>query len=129
MKIFHQILAWSEVWALVIPLIFMIVYKGGLEYMKPIRWYVWITLLINFAIVMIYHYKVPWHFPDFLQSNNFLYNVHSIVRFFSFGWFFLLLKQPFLVTFKKLIMVGFAIYVPVNFIFFQDFFAYQSFSG
>ena len=128
-RLLHKILEWSEVWALLIPLAFMIGRRYQVSYMKPIKLYVWLALIINSAIVMIYFFKKPWNFPDELQSNNFLYNMHSVVRLLCFSWFFILLKQPFLVFFKKMIPILFIAFLLVNFIVFEDFFDYYSFSG
>lgn len=126
-----QILNWSEVWALLIPLAFMLRRGSMPAYLKPVRIYVVIALVLNIAINLIWKFKKDWGFVegDFLWSNNFLYNVHSIIRFLLFSWFFILLDQAFLKTWKKIIPVLFIVFVLVNFIFLEDFFYQWSFSG
>jgi hypothetical protein len=46
-----------------------------------------------------------------------------------FAWFFMLLDQPFLRSLKKAVPVVFGLFVLVNFIFFENFFYYWSFSS
>ena len=124
-----DILDWSEVWAPLIPLTILLIRKNQPSYLKPVKYYVIFALVINTIGNIIWDYKEVWNFPQWLQSNNFLYNFHSIVRLLLFTWFFILLKQPFLETIKKVVPVLFMVFVIVNFTFFEDFFYYWSFSG
>ncbi len=130
-KFLKEILNWSEVWALLIPLTFMLRFRNKVTYLKPVRIYVWLALLLNIAINMIWRFKEDMGFRegDFLWSNNFIYNIHSITRFLLFAWFFILLNQPFLVSFKKIVPWLFIVFVIVDFIFLEDFFYYWSFSS
>jgi hypothetical protein len=120
----QQVLDWSEVWALLIPLIFIIKRKNIPDYLRPVSIYVWITLILNIAATLIWKYKVAWGMQpgDFLWSNNFLYNTHSIIRLLLFSWFFILLRQPFMRIVKLVIPAVFLLFVLVNFIFFENFF-------
>jgi len=129
MKTIHAILTWSEVVALLIPLVFMYPVKNQPGYLKPVRIYVWTALLLNIAISLIFHYKRKWHFPQELMSNNFLYNANSVARMLLFALFFILLRQPFMQGIKKAIPVLFILFLAVNFLFFEDFFYYHSLSG
>ena len=124
-----DILDWSEVWAPLIPLTILLIRKNQPSYLKPVIYYVIFALVINTIGNIIWDFKKAWNFPQWLQSNNFLYNLHSIVRLLLFTWFFILLKQPFLETIKKVVPVLFMVFVLINFIFFEDFFYYWSFSG
>ncbi len=131
MKTLKTILDWSEVWAPFIPLAFLGGKKKLHTYLKPVRLYIWLALLINIFIIIIWKrnkLSLP-EFPDFLQSNNFLYNVHSIVRFLLFAWFFTLLDQPFLRILKKIVPGIYIILVLFNFLYLEDFFYYWSFSN
>ena len=130
-KFLHFVSDWSEIWALLIPFGFMLRYKSHHAYLKPVRLYVIVALILNIAATLLWKFKEDWGFKpgDFWWSNNFIYNIHSIARFLFFTWFFILLKQPFLTTAKKWVPVLFVIFVIVNFAFFEDFFFYQSFSG
>ncbi|MDZ4795255.1 MAG: hypothetical protein SGI83_13325 [Bacteroidota bacterium] len=127
----HFLSDWSEIWALLIPLAFMLRYKNKYAYLKPVKGYIWVALLLNTAATLLWKFKVNLGFRegDFFWSNNFFYNIHSIARLLFFSWFFILLHQPFLVRLKKAIPLLFIVFVLVNFIFFEDFFYYWSFSG
>ncbi|SEB15051.1 hypothetical protein [Pedobacter hartonius] len=126
LKIFQMIIDWSEVWSLLIPLTILLTKKQP-AVLKPVVFYVWIALLINLAT------DLTWKFRHLLtetqNSNNYLYNIHSIIRFLLFSLFFIRLNQPFLVHIKKLIPVFFILFVLINFWFFESFFDYWKFSS
>jgi len=130
----QQILDCSEIWALFIPLILMVSGKENTAYLKPVRIYVWVALIISVLIVLIAK-RNQWFglpketSPEWIGSNNFLYNLLSTVRFLLFSWFFILLNQKTLSTVKKVIPLVFIFCFVINFIFFEDFFSYWSFSG
>lgn len=129
-----QVLDSSETWALFIPLVFMLRYKSKEAYLKPVSMYVYIALLLNIAITIISKRNEWFNWPKetdpkWLGSNNFIYNIHSIIRLLLFSWFFILLNQKFLAGFKKIIPVLFVVCTAINFIILEDFFNYMSFSG
>lgn len=121
---YKEITDWSEVWALLIPLFFL--FKKGEKpaYLKPVRIYVVLALIINIAAISIQKFKESWGFQlgDFFYSNNFLYNIHSVIRLLLFSWFFHLLNQRFMIRLKALIPFGFIAFVLINFIFLENFF-------
>jgi len=122
-KFIHEILDWSEVWALLIPLAFLLWKNNKATYLKPVRIYIITALVINIAIVLIAEYKAKWGFTedDLLWNNNFLYNIGSLLRLFLFAWFFILLRQPFMPRLKVILPFVFLVFVLVNFIFFENF--------
>ena len=125
---FKLILNWSEVWALLIPLTFIIIKGKNIPlYLKPIRIYVWVALILNVAADLLRRFKIKWgfHDGDLLWSNNFLYNTHSIARLLLFSYFFILLKQRFMHRVKVIIPVLFVIFVIVNFTFHEKYFDYK----
>ena len=128
---YKQITDWSEVWALLIPLFFLLRQKNKSPYLKPVKLYVIIYLIINIAAISIQKYKIQWgyHPGDFLYSNNFLYNIHSIIRLFLFSWFFILLNQKFMHRVKAIIPFAFIAFVIINFVFFENFFNRYSLSS
>ena len=130
-NIIRQLLDWSEVWAFLIPVPFMLIHKKHAGYLKPVRIYIWIAIVLTLAINIIWKFKEDFGLQkgDFWWSNNFLYNIHSIFRFVLFSWFFILLKQPFLQQIKRIISLLFIVFVLVNFILLEDFFYYNSFSS
>ncbi|NCD72299.1 hypothetical protein [Mucilaginibacter agri] len=120
----QQILDWSEVWALFIPIF---IYKKQPAIYKPVVFYIWAALFINLLIDLIW--KLRTWIPADLNSNNYLYNVHSVVRFYLFSAFFIGLKQPFLVKIKQAVPWIFLAFLLINFCFFENFFNYWQFSS
>jgi hypothetical protein len=99
-------------------------------YLKPVRWYVLIALVLNLGIMLIWKYKDEWDIgkTDLLYSNNFLYNIHSITRLVLFSLFFILLKKRFMHRIKMILPALFIALAVINFIFFEDFFNRNLFS-
>ncbi len=121
-----KILDWSEAWALLIPLIFLLRYRKQPYYLTPIIIYLGLALGLNFMIVIgdVYEDKVP----KWLHPNNYLYNIHSIVRYSCFTLFFLKLNHPYGKIIKK-ILPFVSILVLINFIFLESFVKENSFSS
>ena len=117
-----QIFDWIEVWALFIPLAFLYKYKKQPSYLKPVIVYLFVALYLNYISDVSWKFKVPFHFPEWFKTNTYVYNVHSIARLTLFSIFFIGLKQPFLISLKKILPFGFALFILINFLFFQDFF-------
>ena len=101
---------------LLIPIISLYLNKKQPHYLKPIIIYVFAALYLNFLADLVYYAK-PLHFPDWFQTNLFLYHFHSIIRFFLFSLFFIRLNQPFLLTVKKILPFLFLGFVIINFLF------------
>lgn len=122
--IIHSLLDWSEVWAPLIPLPLILLKKNSPPYLKPVRIYVWLALFFGIAADLIWRYKEKWGAGpgDFFWSNNFVYNVHSIIRFFLFVWFFFLLRQRFMPKLKAILPVAFTLFIIINFAFYEPFF-------
>jgi hypothetical protein len=125
--IIKNIFDWSEVWALLIPLTVLFLKKRQPAFNKPVIIYIWIALLLNTGIDLTW--KLRLSLPVAFQSNNYLYNIHSVVRLLLFSLFFIELKQPFLVKVKKAIPFLFIGFVIVNFCFYQNFFDYWQLSS
>ncbi|MGQ0737586.1 MAG: hypothetical protein ACT4OJ_00865 [Bacteroidota bacterium] len=128
---YRFIIDWAEVIAPLIALPFVLSRKTIPAYLKPVRIYVAAALILNVAATLIWKYKERWGFQegDFLWSNNFIYNIHSIVRLLLFSWFFILLKQRFLHRVKLIIPALFLVLAAINFIFFENFLDRTTFSN
>ena len=124
---FLKILGWSEVWALLIPLVILLFRRQQPATLKPVIIYLWIAFILNLSIDIITAINIYHH--NFDLSNNTLYNIHSVVRFVCFSLYFIQLPQTSFVKFKKLLTVVFLIFVVINFGFFENFFNFDSFSG
>lgn len=120
------ILDWSEVWALFIPAA-VLLYKKQPAIHQPVVFYIWIALGINIIIDIVWKFRIV--LPVNLSSNNWLYNLHSVVTFFLFSSFFIGLKQPFIVKIKKIIQITFIVFLLVNFMFHENFFDYWRLSS
>lgn len=115
---------WLEVWALLIPLPFVIRRRNIPLFLKPVRIYVWVAFFLNVSAIILWKFKDNWGIMegDFLWSNNFIYNTHSIIRLLLFSYFFILLKQHFMHRVKAVLPFLFISFVIVNFLFYEDFF-------
>jgi hypothetical protein len=116
----QDLLDWSEVWAPLIPLV-VLSFKGSQpKYTVPVIVYLWFALVVD-AII-----DAGWKFgncaPGWMQPNVYLYNVHSIGRFIAFSTFFYLLGQPFRSRLDKVLPLLAALFIIVNFTFFEKFY-------
>jgi hypothetical protein len=112
------ILDWSEVWATLIPLFFLLIRTTQPPSVKPIIIYIWLALFINLcADIIDQFYK---HLPNQFRSNTFLYDILSIVRFACFAYFFILIQRSFL-SLKKILALAFPLFIIINFYFFETF--------
>ncbi len=115
----RRLFDWAEVWALLIPLIYLLFKRRQPRFLKPVIIYLFIALFINIAVDIIADYKR--NFPDWLQSNNPIYNVHSVIRLACFSYFFIALKQPFFVRFKYILPLLSLVVIIINFGFIENF--------
>lgn len=127
-EILNKILEWSEVWALLIPLSMLLFRRQEYDpLLKSVIVYLWLGFLINLAIDGIMMINI--HFKKDLFSNNFLYNVHSVVRFACFSFYFIRLQPNAFVRTKRVLTLFGLFFIIVNFVVFENFFNYKSFSG
>ncbi|MBB6271137.1 hypothetical protein HDF26_001564 [Pedobacter cryoconitis] len=126
LHVLQTLLDWSEVWALFIPAAVLLYIKQPVIF-KPVILYIWLALVINILIDVIWKFRTV--IPPGLNSNNSLYNLHSVFTFFLFSSFFIDLKQPFILRIKKIIHFIFLFFVIINFTFYENFFDYWRFSS
>lgn len=120
MKILELFFDWSEVWALLIPISVILIKKTDNQNLRPIIIYVFIAFFVNLAADVIADFKEAYNFPVFMQTNTFLYNIHSIVRFTCFSSFFVMVKPPsFLFVKRALQVIGLAF--TLIYFFFENF--------
>ena len=123
----QTVLDWSEVWALLIPVSVLLMKRKLPRSLKPVIIYVWFALATNILIDAIWIFKS--HFPAWLQSNNPYYNIHAIGRFVCFCIFFIQLQKESFVHLKKVLIVISALFILINFAFFENFFNQSHLSG
>ena len=116
-----SILNWSEVWALLIPLAALFFRPKQPVYLKPVIFYLFAALLLNILADILVEYNATHKGPESI-SNNPLYNIHSVIRFVCFSYFFILLRQSYFKTIKKIIPALFFLFLVINFGFNEDFF-------
>ena len=118
-KFFKFLLDWSEVWAPLIPLVFLLFKKNQPRFLKPVILYLVAALLFNVVSDIIGDFKA--YLPQWMQSNNPIYNVHSIVRFICFSYFFIELKQSSFTRLKYILPNVSLVIIIINFIYLEDF--------
>ncbi len=108
----QEILDWSEAWAPLIALLAAIIFKPNGKWAKPIILFLVLAFLINLTSNVIWKryvlgiadwmrenftsfYDNPTPGPNEVLSNQILYNIHSILRFLLFAWFFHHLSRVF----------------------------------
>ena len=128
-SILLHVFDWSEVWALLIPISIIFLNPFLDKTLKPVIVYLYVALILNFLCDFIADFKNVLNFPHWLKTNNYLYNIHSIVRMFFFSIFFIKVNPKSFVVFKKLILLLFFIFVIINFVLLQSFFNYKFFSS
>ena len=121
----QEILDWTEVWALLIPVVALRYFHKKAVFLKPVIWYLFIALVLNICIDIIVkqrqlHLPLPWH------NNSLLYNIHSTIRLLLFSFFFIRLDTKFLLFIRKAIPVFYILFIIVNFYFFESFVEFSS---
>ena len=124
----QHLLNWSEVWGILIPLFTLLGFKKRQpNLITPIIIYLCLALLMNLLADLIADFKTV--FPDFLKSNNPIYNIHSIIRFTCFTIFFTNIKKMGISKLKKVVIFTMCLFIIINFIFYENFFNYYILSG
>jgi hypothetical protein len=111
---FRTAIMWSEVWPLLIPLMVILIHNIRGKEIRPVILYVLLALLLNLTANLVSIYRA--RLPDWMQSNNILYNVHSFIRVLLFGWYFTRLNLLRPVWFPKLLFAAYGLYVIINFV-------------
>jgi hypothetical protein len=124
-RLFLRVLDWSEVWALMIPLMVLLFRREQPATLRPIVLYLWLAFILNLAIDIIMELRT--YYPDW--TNNPLYNLHSVVRFACFSFYFIQLQSTSFTRLKKILAMLSGAFLITNFLFFENFFNNESFSG
>lgn len=112
---------------MIIPLSVFLFRRQQHPSLRPIIVYIWIGFLINVVIDVIM--VIREYFPNDYLSNNPFYNIHSVVRFACFSFYFIKLQPKSFVRLKKILAIASAFFMVINFGFLENFFNYDSFSG
>ena len=120
-------LDWSEVWALVIPLSVLLFRRQQPSSLLPVIVYVWLGFLVNAIIDAIM--AVNMTLPNSNLTNNPFYNIHSVIRFGCFSFYFISIQKNSFAKLKRALGSLGILFLLINFIFFENFFNRDSFSG
>lgn len=113
---------WSEAWAPLVPLAVLIRHRRQPAYVRPVILYLVLSFIFNLAADIIWK-QSSLGLSLFTVNNNPVYNIHSIVRFFLFAFFFIQLHQRFAVTVKRVLPFAFLAFVIIDLIFWEYFLA------
>ena len=118
-ELFLTVMNWSEVWALFIPLSVLLYKTQQPRFLKPIIVYLILALVLNLAADLIDVLK--HHLPSWLRINTPLYDIHSIIRFLCFSFFFWILPFTSSGWLKFLIPASWVFLLIINFSFLEKF--------
>jgi len=110
-----------------IPLSVLLFRRQQPSSLRPVIVYLWLAFLVNVAIDIIMAINIYSGTQNL--SNNPLYNIHSVLRFTCFSFYFIHLQKNSFAQLKKLLALFGLVFLFVNFGFFEDFFNRESFSG
>jgi hypothetical protein len=113
------ILDWSEVWAPLVPLVCLFFKRRQPRILRPVIIYLVLAFFMNAAGDIISDFK--FYLPLWLHSNNPLYNVHSVVRFICFSYFFISLRQNYFKGIRYILAYFLLLVIIINFKYFEDF--------
>lgn len=117
LNFFTEIIDWSEVWALLIPLTVLVCKRSVTQAAIPLVIYTCIALVLNLLQDYIWKNQLVFFYSSQPGDNNIIYNIHSIIRLLLFSWFFINIKQPFQYKIKKIVPIVFVIITFANFVF------------
>jgi hypothetical protein len=120
-RILNEIVEWSEVWAMLIPLGVWAFWKTDRVSMKPIIYYAWAAFFWYLLADISWKTKEHVKLPELLNDNNFMYNILSILRVLLFSWYFISLKQSILKNTKRVLPLLFVVFTVTNFVWLERF--------
>jgi hypothetical protein len=125
LNIFRTIFDWSEVWALLIPLAILIIYKPKRKWITAVKWYLIVALLLGIVIDFYWYVnKNEWFEVRKIKKNywdnNKFYNLQSISRLLFFSWFFAL-QGSYFKRITRVVPVLFLSFAIILFVFFKPF--------
>jgi len=118
-KILMFLFDWSEVWAPLLPLIILIVFKPAGRNIRWLYYYVPFAFINNFIAIFVleYAYLVP---SSIRVGNNLFYNLHSFLMVILFTLYISGELSKNKAKLLKLLLVVYSIFVLINFSFFES---------
>ncbi len=96
--IYNEIIHWSEVWSLIIPLIIYIFRPANPYKIQPVIWFIVIALVC--AVFATFISQIGQNLPRQYRNNGIAYNLVAIVKVLILGRF--LIRQPQMQKFRYL---------------------------
>jgi hypothetical protein len=121
LKVAHEILDWSEAWALLLPLGVLAFKKADTSRLKPVIVFSLVSFVLYFLIDFSWKFKYDLNLPEVFHDNRILYNIASLVRTLCFMAFFNQLRLPFKGKAPLLLPAVFAGFALLDFIFLEKF--------
>ena len=108
-----DIISSSEVLALLIPLIVLLVHRPAGPGIGYIKLYVVIAFVVNLAatILWLFHNQMP----SWLRNNNILYNIHSVLRVVFFGLYIIHARSYKVGWLNKAALAAYCFFCVLNF--------------
>lgn len=125
-KVLFHLKVWSEAWAPLIPIFFLVKNRDQPKYMRPVVVYILVALPINIFADFIGDFYKNLPSVYWLQVNIYLYNIHSIIRFACFALFFMQLRQEYYGKFRKIIPILYFVFLVIDLGWFENFFSSTS---
>jgi len=121
MRFLNFLKDWSEVWALLIPLLVILIFRPKGKLTSWLIAYVIIAALMNtISVFMVEDYSV---LPSFLildEGNNIYYNIHSFVMVICFSSYIISVRTYIYPKILKAVVIGYILFVIINFTFFES---------
>ncbi len=120
MEILQFLRDWSEVWALLIPLIVILIYKPKGHKLRWVILYVVIAFILNFLAIFTveYYYLVPSWMKS--KCNNIFYNLHSFIMVIFFSCYIISVRKYKYTVLLKILVVIYLAFVLINFTFWES---------
>ncbi|WP_153796991.1 hypothetical protein [Foetidibacter luteolus] len=130
---YKEILSWSEALIILVPLTVYYTRNYTERYLKIVGWYLVVALLLNTLAGFIWQYNqefrnflLGYNIPIYFARNNFIYNIHSIVRTAFFIIFFHSIGVQFKRVNTRIPLMLFFFSVLIVFLFYDSFFIISS---
>lgn len=122
---FQFLIDWSEVWAPMLALIIIcICFKQPSFTKRLLIIYLIVALALNIPIDIKFNFKA--HMPSWFQNNNWLYNTHSILRTYLFGYFFLQHRYLIKSVLLKTLLIIYTVFVIIDILFIESILNFSS---
>lgn len=110
---------WSEGWAMLIPLLAILIFRPKGRYVWLLITYILLAFAINFfaQLVLQCYYLFP---NSFSNNNNIYYNVHVVLRVLILGWYIISVRPYKYYKLHKALLFLFIVFTLINFIFFES---------